>query len=120
MFFKSHQCSEHGQTDRKDFIDGVFFSVLFCEFQVMEKPCDKEQCIELLYDLLSKRYAGQSGIIYAFSIADTEEIASALMQRGINLRPYHADLTNDRRTKIHSKWLSGEIQAVVATVAFGM
>lgn len=34
----------------------------------MEKPADKEQCIELLYDLLSKRFAGQSGIIYAFSI----------------------------------------------------
>lgn len=86
----------------------------------MEKPADKEQCIELLQDLLSKRFAGKSGIIYAFSIADTEEIASELMKRNINVRPYHAMLTNERRTKIHSKWLSGEIQAVVATVAFGM
>lgn len=86
----------------------------------MEKPSEKEQCIELLHDLLSNRFANQSGIIYAFSIADTEEIASVLMQRNINVRPYHANLTNERRTKIHSKWLSGEIQVVVATVAFGM
>lgn len=86
----------------------------------MEKPSEKDQCIELLYDLLSNRYAGKSGIIYVFSIADTEEIASELSKKNLNVRPYHAQLTNERRTKVHSKWLSGEIQAVVATVAFGM
>lgn len=86
----------------------------------MEKPEKKEDCIELLHALVSKRYAGQSGIIYAFSIADTEDIASELKQRNIEVRPYHANLTNERRTIVHSKWLSGEIQVVVATVAFGM
>lgn len=86
----------------------------------MEKPSEKEKCIDLLYDLLKIRYSGKSGIIYAFSISDTEELASALVERGIKIRPYHANLTSERRTKIHSKWLSGEIQAVVATVAFGM
>lgn len=86
----------------------------------MEKPERKEDCIELLHELLSKRYKGQSGIIYAFSIADTEDIASELGKRNIEVRPYHAMLTNERRTIVHSKWLSGEIQAVVATVAFGM
>lgn len=35
-------------------------------------------------------------------------------------RPYHASMDPDRRAKIHTKWLSGDIQAVVATVAFGM
>lgn len=86
----------------------------------MEKPPEKDKCIELLYDLLSNRFAGKSGIIYAFSIADTEEISNELLQRDLKVRPYHASLTNERRTKIHAKWLSGEIQAVVATVAFGM
>lgn len=86
----------------------------------MEKPAEKEKCIDLLYNLVKTRYAGKSGIIYAFSISDTEELASALVERGIKIRPYHANLTSERRTKIHSKWLSGEIQAVVATVAFGM
>lgn len=86
----------------------------------MEKPAEKDKCIDLLYKLLKIRYVGKSGIIYAFSISDTEELASALVERGIKVRPYHANLTSERRTKIHSKWLSGEIQAVVATVAFGM
>lgn len=88
--------------------------------QVVEKPSDKEQCFDLIHDLLQTRYQGKSGIIYAFSIADTEEIASALVKKGLKVRPYHANLTAERRTKIHLKWHSGEIQAVVATVAFGM
>lgn len=85
----------------------------------MEKP-EKEECIKLLYDLLSNRYAGQSGIIYAFSINDTEEIASELTKKGLNVLPYNALMPNTRRTAVHTKWLSGEVQAVVATVAFGM
>lgn len=69
---------------------------------------------------MHSRYASKSGIIYTFSIADSEEIASELVTRGLKVRSYHANLTADRRTKIHSKWISGDIQAVVATVAFGM
>lgn len=87
---------------------------------MIEKPSEKELCFDLIHDLLKTRYKGKSGIIYAFSIADTEEISTALVSRGLKVRPYNATLTADRRTKIHSKWLSGEYQAVVATVAFGM
>lgn len=90
------------------------------QLQTLEKPSEKERCFELMFDLLKVRYAGKSGIIYAFSIADTEEIAAALVGKGVKVRPYHANLTAERRTKVHMKWLSGEIQAVVATVAFGM
>lgn len=86
----------------------------------MEKPAEKDQCTELLYDLLAKRFAGQSGIIYAYSINDTQEIVSELVKKGLNVRPYHASLTNECRTRVHEEWLSGKIQAVVATVAFGM
>lgn len=87
---------------------------------MLEKPSDKEQCIELIANLLKTRYANQSGIIYTFSISDTEELAAALVDRELKVRPYHATLQNQRRTKIHSDWLSGRIQVVVATVAFGM
>lgn len=86
----------------------------------MEKPYEKEQCIELLADLLKNRYGGKSGIIYTFSIVDTEDLSTALVAKGLKVRPYHASLTNDRRSKIHAQWLSGKLQAVVATVAFGM
>ncbi|XP_063708364.1 ATP-dependent DNA helicase Q1-like [Culicoides brevitarsis] len=89
-------------------------------YHVLEKPSEKEKVIELLADLLKNRYKGMSGIIYTFSIKDAEELTSELLQRDIRVRPYHANLDSDKRTRIHSRWLNGEIQAVIGTVAFGM
>lgn len=88
--------------------------------QVVEKPSEKEEVIKLFASLLKTRYAGKSGIIYTFSIKDAEDLAAELIKRNIQVRPYHASLDAERRTKIHTKWLNGDIQAVVATVAFGM
>lgn len=52
----------------------------------MEKPAVKEQCCDILYDLLHKRYANQSGIIYTFSIADAEELEKLLKEKGLKVR----------------------------------
>lgn len=38
----------------------------------------------------------------------------------IAARPYHANLNSDSRTKIQTKWIVGEVQVIVATIAFGM
>lgn len=35
------------------------------------------------------------------------------------MSPYHANLDAEVRSKVHENWLSGKIQAVIATVAFG-
>lgn len=89
-------------------------------YHVLEKPSEKDRVNDILAELLKNRYRGQSGIIYTFSIKDAEDITSELLQRDVKVRPYHASLDASKRTRIHSRWLSGEIQAVVATVAFGM
>lgn len=89
-------------------------------YHVMEKPSEKEKVIDLLEELLKGRYKGKSGIIYTFSIKDAEEITSELLKRDIKVRPYHANLDATQRSSIHTRWLNGNIQAVVATVAFGM
>lgn len=89
-------------------------------YHVMEKPSEKDKIIELLAELLKNRYKGMSGIIYTYSIKDAEDLTSELLQRDVKVRPYHANLDADKRTRIHSRWLSGEIQAVIGTVAFGM
>lgn len=86
----------------------------------MEKPADKQEVYEMLGDLLKNRYAGQSGIIYTYSVKDTEDIAAELHKRGIKAKPYYSDLQAERRTKIHENWLNGSIQVVVATISFGM
>ncbi|KAJ6645586.1 ATP-dependent DNA helicase Q1 [Pseudolycoriella hygida] len=89
-------------------------------YHVMEKPSEKVEVYNLISDLLKGRFAGKSGIIYTFSIKDAEDLAGELVTRDIQARPYHANLSADRRTLVHKKWLKGLIQVVVATVAFGM
>lgn len=89
-------------------------------YHVLEKPSEKEEVYNLLEKLLKNRYAGQSGIIYTFSIKDSDELTNELLQRDLKVRPYHANLEQSVRSKVYNKWMSGEIQAVVATVAFGM
>lgn len=87
---------------------------------MLQKPSSKRLTYELLGDLLKKRYADKSGIIYAHSKNDCENISAAMNSMGLQVKPYHADLSLDERTDILRKWLSGKLQAVVATIAFGM
>lgn len=89
-------------------------------YHVVEKPSEKVECNKLLATLLKERYHRQSGIIYTFSVRDADDLASELVKRGVSARPYHASLTADRRTETQTKWLRGDLQVVVATVAFGM
>ena len=89
-------------------------------YGVLEKPSDTEAVYDLLADLLKNRYAGQSGIIYTFSIKDTETLVSELLQRDCRVRPYHAQLEANQRSKVYQKWMDNQIQAVVATIAFGL
>lgn len=89
-------------------------------YSVLEKPSDNEATYELLADLLKNRYAGQSGIIYTFSIKDTETLVSELLQRDCKVRPYHASLEANQRSTVYQNWMTNQIQAVVATIAFGL
>lgn len=86
----------------------------------MEKPSEKEEVYKLLTHLTLERFKNCSGIIYTFSINDAEDLSKELTQRGVKARPYHARMVAERRDKILTNWLSGEIHTVVATIAFGM
>lgn len=88
--------------------------------KLVPKPTRNEDCLDYLENILKKDFKNQSGIIYALSIKDTEELSQALRSRGIRVRPYHANLDAKLRSSVHEKWLNNEYQAVVATVAFGM
>lgn len=89
-------------------------------YSVLEKPSESEAVYDMLADLLKNRYAGQSGIIYTFSIKDTETLVSELLQRDCKVRAYHASLEANQRSAVYQKWMSNQIQAVVATIAFGL
>jgi ATP-dependent DNA helicase RecQ len=73
---------------------------------------------QLLPYLLRKK--GQCGLIYCLSRAQVEEIATLLQTNGIKARGYHAGMAATLRQKNQQAFMSGEVQVMVATLAFGM
>lgn len=67
-----------------------------------------------------KKHEGESGIVYAFSRRETEELAEFLSKKGLKCDPYHAGLSAEQRHATHQSFLNDETQIIVATVAFGM
>ncbi len=61
-----------------------------------------------------------SGIVYARTRRNCEEIAVLLQGLGIAADAYHAGLGDAERTRIQSGFMSGQTRIMVATVAFGM
>ncbi|MDD2781142.1 DNA helicase RecQ [Sulfuricurvum sp.] len=67
-----------------------------------------------------KAHDGESGIVYAFSRKETEELAEFLSKKGIKCLAYHAGMSGSLRHDTHKSFLNDETQIIVATVAFGM
>lgn len=67
-----------------------------------------------------KQNPGKSGIIYCLSRKKVEELAQILTINGIKAIPYHAGMDAKVRAENQDKFLSEEIDVIVATIAFGM
>lgn len=89
-------------------------------YEIRPKPSSQKECIDMLEDLLKYRFANKSGIIYTTSIKECEDLRKELRNRGLHVSGYHANLEVNLRSSVHRKWLTGEYQAVVATIAFGL
>jgi len=62
----------------------------------------------------------EPGIVYRFSRKDVEKTAAFLKSRGIRVRPYHAGLPKEKRTRNQELFINDKIDVIVATTAFGM
>ena len=78
------------------------------------KPQRLQQTVELLAES-----ARRPAIVYAASRRSAEEIAEALKQH-YPTAAYHAGLDGGTRERVQSAFGAGQLQVVVATVAFGM
>jgi len=74
---------------------------------------------EVLRIVKSLKGAG-SGIVYAISRKETENIAKYLKSQDITARAYHAGMSPDERVKIQNDFMENRFKVIVATVAFGM
>lgn len=90
-------------------------------YSVKLKPDSAVENVDQLAALLQTDFKGQSGIIYTTTIKEVETLTDELRRRGLKVGSYHAQMEPpSRRSQVHRAWMAGEIQVVVATVAFGM
>src|SRR6185437_232524 len=94
------------------FIHGFRRHNLAIEVVEMSKPRRKEFTADLL-----KASANRPAIVYAPSRKAAEELASSL---GRSAAAYHAGLEPSVRERVQRHFLSGKLEVVVATIAFGM
>ena len=85
----------------------------------VEEVANAEDRIAILVERLHALRGG-SAIVYARSRRSTEELARVLSGHGLRAEHYHAGLDAEERTRVQDDFVSGRVQAVVATTAFGM
>jgi len=61
-----------------------------------------------------------SGIVYVTLQQSAEQVAHFLMQNQISAQPYHAGFDSEKRQAIQLDFMSGNVEIIVATIAFGM
>ncbi|MBE9169258.1 DNA helicase RecQ [Pleurocapsales cyanobacterium LEGE 06147] len=81
------------------------------------QPKDKKSYSQLLQQI---RTQSGSGIVYCLSRRSVEEIAYRLQKDEVKALPYHAGMTDERRTINQTRFLRDDVQVMVATIAFGM
>ncbi len=75
--------------------------------------------IEQLVELVRMRDGGVA-LVYAATRKNAETYAQALKQAGMRARVYHAGLENEIREKAQDRFMSNQLDVIVATNAFGM
>lgn len=89
-------------------------------YSVIDVDDLKEDAYAKIANIVTKKYATMSGIIYCLTIKEVEELTVKLNKLNVCATKYHAQLTNEERSKAYHKWYNGEAQVIIATVAFGM
>lgn len=106
---------ELGLRDPEVFISGFDRPNLNYHVEFAAREQKERQLIRLAHE-----YRNAPAIIYCFSRADTEKLATKLQAEGIRALPYHAGLDAEVRKKTQEKFIRDEISVVTATIAFGM
>jgi ATP-dependent DNA helicase RecQ len=107
----AHQLDLH---DPATFITGFRRSNLAVEVVELSKPQRPDFALKLLKDA-----AARPAILYAPSRKDAEEYAAKL-HKHFPTAAYHAGLDAHTRDRVQRAFLSGKLDVIVATVAFGM
>ena len=79
----------------------------------------KKEKLKFIYHFIARR-PEEAGIIYCLSRKNTEMVAEALQEHGIQAEAYHAGLSAQQRASVQERFKMDQIEVVCATIAFGM
>lgn len=79
----------------------------------------KKEKLKFIYHFIARR-PDEAGIIYCLSRKNTEMVAEALQEHGIQAEAYHAGLSAQQRSSVQERFKMDQIEVVCATIAFGM
>src|SRR5215210_754796 len=79
---------------------------------------EKKDKLPLILDVIRK--SPPPGIIYGTTRKECEELAASLKRAGVNAAHYHAGLGAAERSSVQERFMTDELDVVVATIAFGM
>ena len=80
---------------------------------------DEDEKIDTLKHQLSQR-SNEPSIVYVTLQHTAEQVAAALSRSHFPAQAYHAGMDAERRHSIQQQFMNGDINCIVATIAFGM
>src|SRR5215475_12268432 len=83
------------------------------------EPCKSDNDRLMAAYQIVKRARG-SGIIYCSTRKAVDEVSGKLQRMGLIVGAYHAGLDEAKRTRMQDYFMAGDLDAIVATNAFGM
>jgi ATP-dependent DNA helicase RecQ len=99
----------------KNVVSSVFRPNLHYEVEQLD---DKEQKLKRLIEIC-KSESG-TGVVYARSRDDCEQLAGMLRRAGVGAAFYHAGMDPESRTRAQEAFMLDKVRVIVATIAFGM
>lgn len=87
--------------------------------QLLVTPCSEAQKLSRLTERLLSA-PDSPAIVYVTLQQTAETVAERLNAAGVRAAAYHAGMPAETREQIQNAFMAGEVDAVVATIAFGM
>jgi ATP-dependent DNA helicase RecQ len=84
----------------------------------VEHVSSEKEKLETLKRII--KTAGGAGIIYTATRKSVEQVSAKLKMAGLSVEPYHGGMGELERTRTQDSFMTGRVQAIIATNAFGM
>lgn len=90
------------------------------KYCIKVKPEKADDVVKEMAKFIREHHPRNAGIIYCFSKKEANSVAEKLSSMGISAKPYHSDVSDTAKERVHRSWMSNKTQVVVATIAFGL